>query len=102
TLTENRMRVAAVWTPDGQIDLGQPRQFGRLAAVAAACNGADLADAGGKPVGDPTELALLELASQSGIDIGLAERQRHRRAQFRFDPRRKLMTTVDETDGGLV
>jgi calcium-translocating P-type ATPase len=101
TLTENRMRVAAVWTPDSQDDLGQPRQYGRLAAVSAACNGADLADAGGKPTGDPTELALLELASQSGIDVTLAERQRHRRAQFRFDPRRKLMTTVDETGSGL-
>ena len=101
TLTENRMRVADVWAPDGQGDRQRPQQLARLAGVAAACSGADLADGGGKPTGDPTELALLELASQCGADIGLTERQRHRRALFRFDPRIKLMTTVDETDSGL-
>ena len=68
----------------------------------AACNNADLHGPGGKPAGDPTELALLELAAGCGVDVSLAGRQTRRRQLFRFDPRLKLMTTVDEQDGGLV
>ena len=111
TLTENRMRIAAVWTLDGQADVAtgadfsgharQPQQFSGLAGVAAACNSADLAGTGGKPTGDPTEVALLELASWCGAEVTLAGRQQRRRALFRFDPRIKLMTTVDETGSGL-
>ena len=56
----------------------------------------------GRPAGDPTELALLELAAGCGLDVSLASRAARRRTLFRFDPRLKLMTTVDERDGGLV
>ena len=117
TLTENRMRVTAVWTPDGEASMrrrarpaspsapggrrcdGVP---GLLAQGVAACNNADLHGPGGKPTGDPTELALLELAAGCGVDVSLAGRQARRRQLFRFDPRLKLMTTVDEQDGSLV
>jgi calcium-translocating P-type ATPase len=110
TLTENRMRVAAVWTPDGETSLpaASPATSGldgvsRLFALgAAACNNADLHGPGGKPAGDPTEIALLELAAGRGADVLLAGRQARRRQLFRFDPRIKLMTTVDEQDGHLV
>jgi calcium-translocating P-type ATPase len=112
TLTENRMRVTAVWTPDGEVAIGQPAgtaaaDSGRaglapLAAIAAACNNADLHGPGGQPAGDPTELALLELAAGQGADVALASRQASRRQLFRFDPRLKLMTTIDEAGGHLV
>ena len=39
------------------------------AAIAAACNNADLHGADGKPDGDPTEIALLELATACGADV---------------------------------
>jgi magnesium-transporting ATPase (P-type) len=68
----------------------------------AACNNADLHGPGGKPAGDPTELALLDLAAGCGVDVLLAGRQAHRHQLFRFDPRLKLMTTVDDQDGRLV
>ena len=118
TLTENRMRVTTVWTPEGETALepprspdpqavtgvaaGQPAGLGPLARTAAACNNADLHGPAGKQAGDPTELALLELAAGCGLDVTLASRQKRRRRLFRFDPRLKLMTTVDELDGGLV
>jgi len=118
TLTENRMRVTTAWTPDGETALeplgpagphtgngpasGQPAGLGPLARIAAACNNADLNGAAGKPAGDPTELALLKLADSCGRDVSLANRHKHRRRLFRFDPRLKLMTTVDELDGVLV
>jgi magnesium-transporting ATPase (P-type) len=67
TLTENRMHVTTAWTPDGEAACG-PRaageaapgvwpDLGPLARIAAACNNADLHGIGGKPAGDPTELA---------------------------------------------
>ena len=112
TLTENRMRVISVWLPGGEIDIEQGADtpeliashpgLTRLAHIAAACNNADLFDAGRPESGDPTELALLKLAAQSGIKVALAERQKRRQALFRFDPRVKLMTTVDEVNGRSV
>ena len=103
TLTENRMHVSTVWTPDGQADIepGQQPDLGPLARIAAACNNADLHGITGKPTGDPTELALLELAASCGLDVSAASRDQRRRQLFRFDPRLKLMTTIDEFDGGL-
>ena len=113
TLTENRMHVTTIWTPDGEASLpatvaaGTPAAHsldggpGLLAQGVAACNNADLHGPGGKPAGDPTELALLELAAGYGADVSLAGRETRRRQLFRFDPRLKLMTTVDEQDGGL-
>ena len=96
TLTQNRMHVTTVWTPGAD---AEPL----LAKVAAACSNAELAGGdGGRPAGDPTEVALLELAAARGLDVSRAGREARRRVLFRFDPRLKLMTTVDERDGGLV
>jgi magnesium-transporting ATPase (P-type) len=119
TLTQNRMHVTTVWTPAGEASLESPGHRDPatcpavisgaadgtrlLAQVAAACNNAEVpADGAGRPAGDPTEVALLELAVGCGLDAALASREARRRTLFRFDPRVKLMTTVDEQDGGLV
>jgi magnesium-transporting ATPase (P-type) len=124
TLTENRMRVTTVWTPDCELPIGPPGdsrpggdpalagriaadgddvQLRPLATIASACNNADRNGLGGKPAGDPTELALLDLAAAAGMDITAARRNDQRRALFRFDPRLKLMTTIDaRPDGGVV
>ncbi len=120
TLTENRMRVTAVWTPAagkeagaseaGASAAGTGAAGDALAWVAASCNTADLGrpsasvTTGGPPApsGDPTEVALLEMAASRGADVTRAGREARRRALFRFDPRLALMTTVDELDGAAV
>ena len=96
TLTENRMRVTTIWPQGGSESL--------LAEAAAACNTASTGtgEAGSPRSGDPTELALLEMAASYGVDVTLAGREARRRGMFRFDPRLKLMTTVDELGAGLV
>jgi P-type E1-E2 ATPase len=66
TLTENRMRVTTVWTPDGEASVPGDGSAG------------------------------------CGADVLLAGRQARRRQLFRFDPRLRLMTTVDDQDGCLV
>jgi calcium-translocating P-type ATPase len=110
TLTQNRMHVTTVWTDAGERSAaapgsGDPRaaeETGLLAQAVAACNVADLpSDGTGRPLGDPTELALLELAAAHGLDVSVASRDKHRRELFRFDPRLKLMTTVDDHAGRL-
>ncbi|HTR89873.1 MAG TPA: cation-transporting P-type ATPase [Solirubrobacteraceae bacterium] len=107
TLTENRMRASAAWTPveamgfDGDRPGGAPGPaLLALAQSMAACNNAQLAE-DGRPSGDPTEVALLEASRRLGVRLSSRERERRRRREFRFDPRLKLMSTVDEREGGL-
>jgi calcium-translocating P-type ATPase len=104
TLTQNRMRVTTVWTPGDDEE-----SAALLAEVASSCNTADLrvpssgtSAAGSAPSGDPTEAALLEMAASRGADVTLPGREARRRRLFRFDPRLKLMSTVDEASGCLV
>jgi calcium-translocating P-type ATPase len=97
TLTENRMHVTTVWPQDRDSEA-------LLAQVAATCNTAVLrtGDSGSKSSGDPTELALLDMAASHGIDVTPDSRTARRQAMFRFDPRLKLMSTVDELNDGRV
>jgi calcium-translocating P-type ATPase len=85
TLTENRMTVSRVWAESES----------RLAVAMAACNNAQ-ADGSG----DPTEAAILLEARRLGANVDDSARKRARRRHFHFDPVLKLMTTVDERDGG--
>ena len=109
TLTENRMRATAVWTPAGEVAWpgepepvrAPPESLRRLAAALAACTNADLG-AGGIPAGaagDPTEVALLEAAARLGADWARDTREARRLRQFHFDPALKLMSTVDRGTG---
>ncbi|HLM87345.1 MAG TPA: cation-transporting P-type ATPase [Solirubrobacteraceae bacterium] len=117
TLTENRMRPFAAWTLAGeapiaagdgeQSDTGEDRlpaasmrvALAALAEAASACNQARLIP-GGEDSGDPTEVALLHTARFLGADVDLAGRERRRRHQYNFDPRLKLMSTLDALQEG--
>jgi len=107
TLTENRMRPVSVWTEQGTADfegdeppVSSPA-LAQLATAAAACNTARLAgDGGDESAGDPTEIAILDAARRLGADTTQAARTARRRGQFHFDPALKLMSTVDDADGG--
>jgi len=105
TITENRMRVTSVWTAAGPALPGAMTDsagIDQLARAAAACTNAELPDGpDAKPSGDPTEIALLELASARGRAVDAAARASGRRTLFSFDPRLKLMTTVDEDGARL-
>jgi calcium-translocating P-type ATPase len=102
TLTANRMQVQAVWTLDQPVDGpgGTAAASARMAAVIAACNNAEL-DTPTGPIGDPTEIALLELARLAGVELDLNAREAQRRRLFHFDPVLKRMSTVDERDRRL-
>jgi calcium-translocating P-type ATPase len=112
TLTQNRMQVVEVWTAAGSVKRGGdgryhggpaetgPDHLARLvAAVADRCCTAEASE--GSATGDPTEIALLELARSLDADIDPQQRRRSRLVLFRFDPRLRLMTTVDADDSGV-
>jgi calcium-translocating P-type ATPase len=110
TLTENRMRVTRIWTPDLVLDLegpstapaqrNLPASARALAMAIGRCNNARLGDHE-HASGDPTELALLAAARRLGTPVGFDDRGSGRRAQFHFDPTLKLMSTIDSDDSEL-
>ena len=99
TLTENRMRVTELWCSGAMFDATTPVDDPRarvLAAAAAACTTAE-APSAAQPSGsgDPTELAMLRLATDLGVAVDPAVRMAARRAVFHFDARLRRMSTVD-------
>jgi calcium-translocating P-type ATPase len=112
TITENRMEVLALWTDAGAVErepagelVGAARAAPalELARIASRCSTAELAGDGRPAVGDPTELALLELARDLGVDTSRARRDARRRKLFHFDAGLRMMSTVDtENDGAWV
>ncbi len=91
TLTQNRMTVAALWTPSGD-----DRE---LLLAGVLCNDAQPADGG--PLGDPTETALMDSARAGGIDVEAARAAHPRLAALPFDATRKLMATLHPVADGI-
>jgi calcium-translocating P-type ATPase len=111
TLTENRMRPVAVWTPTTSVEIAEESGHAEevaladpsllaLARAAAACNNARVEAADGAFSGDPTEIAVLRAAAFMGGDIDPVRREASRRTQYRFDPRLKTMSTLDRAGEG--
>ena len=76
------------------------RCSGSSAARSRPASTAELArERTGKSRGEATEIGLLEAARALGIDVAVARREHARRKLFRFDPKLRLMSTVDERDG---
>jgi len=106
TLTENRMHVTRLWLAGHEVDVtarGDDPRVVTLAVVAAACTTAELATSDQpQGAGDPTEQALLQLASNLGVGVDAHVRKASRRALFGFDPHLQRMTTVDVDGVSLV
>jgi calcium-translocating P-type ATPase len=94
TLTSGTMHVVEICDARG-VTIGTPGPA--LAVAVARCATADPA----ARTGDPTELALLDMAAGAGADVTPATRDAGRVALFRFDPRRKRMATLDRIGDGL-
>ncbi len=97
TLTQNRMRLQAAWTPGHGAEAG-PWTTG-LAEAMAECTTVTR-DERGDLHGDPTEVALVAGAAALGGAPDLARRDERRTALFRFDPRLRLMSTLVRPEPG--
>lgn len=107
TLTENRMRARELWTMGGPVSLaslsaGSGTDAALTAAIRAAvlCNDASLAEGVGRASGDPTEVALLDLAQDFGLDPAAIRASAPRVGEIPFDAERARMTVVCEGTGG--
>jgi len=106
TLTENSMRVAELWLGGrtyaadaaGEAD---PDLLGRLLKVGVICNDA-ASDGEGNRQGDPTEIALLELARAAMPDLFPAWRGARRLHELPFDPARRRMSVLAELEGAQI
>lgn len=96
TLTQNRMTVTRCYV-DGQIkgarelDKNTEKHF---LYGAALCNDASLAE--GERRGDPTELALLDMAAFYEMYREKLEERMPRKGELAFDSERKMMTTLHQ------
>jgi calcium-translocating P-type ATPase len=97
TLTENDMRVVHVWTSGYDIELTAPAT--PSSAVIAVAAAAALCTTATTDSGDPTEIALLDLARALGAPIDPDSRDRSRRAIFHFSAQLERMATVDDVGG---
>lgn len=125
TLTEGRMVVEAVWTPDGDaavagrgyspeglvsVDGRQVRADGAphlraLLEAAVLCNDASLrppatAEGTWEPFGDPMEAALVAAAARLGLAKTAVEERLPRIGEIPFDSTRQRMTTVHRRPDG--
>ena len=104
TLTQNRMEVqkvylgGRVWEPDKLRVEQKPFAWFLYGAVLA--NDSSWQDGGG--IGDPTELALLEMAHAVGMKEGRLREQFPRISELAFDSDRKMMSTEHRVDGKAV
>jgi magnesium-transporting ATPase (P-type) len=103
TLTRNQMTVSVLLDPTLQHDLlndyheqAEQAALKPLIDTMAACSVAEIDKR--QESGDPTEIALLRTAAALGADVSAQARNAHRQALLRFDPVRRMMSTVDAAE----
>ncbi|MDK2811432.1 MAG: P-type Ca2+ transporter type [Petroclostridium sp.] len=104
TLTQNKMTVKKVYVDDKVLasdELDQDKALEkRLVLMALLCN--DAITTNDKEIGDPTEVALVNLGSIYELDELEIRKNYPRTGEIPFDSDRKLMSTVHKIDGRTV
>ncbi len=100
TLTQNKMTVQAYFNLEGKATVernskNSPTEDAKLLAKAMIlCSDATYENGNG--TGDPTEIALLLLGDDLGLDRKIINAEASRVSEFPFDSDRKLMSTLNE------
>jgi Ca2+-transporting ATPase len=116
TLTMNRMTVDEIYI-NGEIVKGSEIRMQGAEPETGSLEGEDslsmfmtsmavsndaVMDKDGSVIGDPTEVALFEIAQKNGFDKTGLEKQFQRIAEIPFDSDRKRMTTFHRTSDGRI
>jgi P-type Ca2+ transporter type 2C len=102
TLTQNKMTVKTYFNLEGEIAVERNSENSAtedaklLTKAMILCSDATYEN--GQGTGDPTEIALLLLGDDLGIDRKLINTQASRAGEYSFDSDRKLMSTINEED----
>ncbi len=104
TLTQNRMTVQNIWA-DGTLTKGTDLELANdaqraLLKIAVLDSDATINPETNAPVGDPTEVALVQLGNYFYVEAPVYRSQHPRLAELAFDSDRKLMSTLHNTDDG--
>ncbi len=103
TLTQNRMTVQNIWA-DNTLTAGTSLELANdaqrtLLKIALLDSDATMDREKGTSVGDPTEVALVQLGNHFGVEETAYRSQHPRLAELAFDSDRKLMSTLHDVDG---
>jgi Ca2+-transporting ATPase len=90
TLTQNKMTVVESFSPDTDL----------LCRCMALCSDAELE--GENIIGEPTECALVDFANKNNLPKNVLKEREKRIGEAPFDSVRKMMSTVHETENGIV
>lgn len=105
TLTQNKMTVTTYFNLEGETAVvhdqkNNPTDDAKLLArTMILCSDATYEHEHG--TGDPTEIALLALGDNLGIDRSALNTENERIGEFSFDSDRKLMSTLNKNDDKL-
>ncbi len=105
TLTQNKMTVTVYFNLEGEIAVehgtgnSATEDVKLLAKAMILCSDATYKN--GHRTGDPTEIALLILGDDLGIDRKTIHAENKRVSEYSFDSDRKLMSTLNEEEGKL-
>ena len=105
TLTQNKMRIRKVWTPDNDIkDFDEPfnddeEKLLKMMALASNVKPTIKDDGDLAVEGDPTEAAIIYLLQEKGWSKAEIDQEFPRVYEFPFNSERKRMTTVHKYKG---
>ena len=103
-IRDSRMTVQNIWA-DGVLTRGTDLELANdaqrtLLKIALLDSDATMDHETGASVGDPTEVALVQLGGRFGVEERAYRTQHPRLAELAFDSDRKLMSTLHNTDDG--
>ena len=103
TLTQNRMTVQQVYVDGEELPpfrlIPYHPVHRMLLYNAVLDNDASGGSAGPEMLGDPTEIALLDMAERAGVDAAELRKNVPRLGEIPFDSGRKLMSTLHSVNG---
>lgn len=103
TLTQNKMTVKEIFTFTDEIkELNNELSSEGILLVEAMVLASDATLENGESTGDPTEIALLHMADQVGIDRKELIKSQKRLDELAFDSDRKMMSTFHEKQGEFI
>jgi Ca2+-transporting ATPase len=104
TLTENRMRAECIQVGDTRYQTLEPSLVERvpILGLALALSNDVQSNGNGQPAGDPTEIALFELAASGGFNKSQLEQEHARLGEVPFSTDTKCMTTIHQWSSGLL
>lgn len=102
TLTQNKMSVTRCYIGQRFLERGELREQEHREFLEGMVLCSDAVISGENRIGDPTELALLELAQSCHIKRTEVEKRLPRVGEIAFDSDRKMMTTLHRGSTGYV